>query len=553
MYRKFLERSEFESYEDFSKNFRITAPDSYNFAYDVVDAYAQAQPDKLALFWVNDSGEERRFTFADMKRLSSKAAHFFAGLGIKKGDYVMLILKRRYEYWAIMMALHKLGAVTIPATHLLTEKDIEYRNNAADIKMIVTVGDDALAESVDRAHASSASLRHKVMLGKSRPGWLNYEEGVRDMPEEFERPTGDGALGMDDPMLMYFTSGTTGMPKMVQHSYEYSLAHIATAKYWHNVGEGELHLTLSDSGWGKFVWGKLYGQWLCGAVVFAYDMEKFVPSKILELIEKYDVSTFCAPPTMYRFLIKEDLSKYTFRKLRYCTVAGEPLNPEVFYQFLRATGIKPYEGFGQTETVLQIANYLWNEPKPGSMGRPSPLYDVEIVNDAGRACDPGEKGEITIRLKEGRNVGLFGGYYRDPALTATAIRDGVYHTGDMAWADEDGYIWFDGRTDDVIKSSGYRIGPFEVESALLTHPSVMECAITAVPHPDRGQIVKATVVLTNGYAASDELAKELQEHVKKVTAPYKYPRIVEFVDELPKTISGKIRRVEIRENDAKGA
>jgi acetyl-CoA synthetase len=549
MYRKYLERAEFDSYEDFAKNLKIVAPQSYNFAFDVVDAYADEQPDKLALIWVNDSGEERRFTFADIKSASNRAANFLAGLGIKKGDYVMLILKRRYEYWAIMMALHKLGAVTIPATHLLTAKDIEYRANAADIKMIVAVGDDLVADSVDEAHKNSKSLDRKVILGKSRPGWLNYEDGVKDMPDTFERPSGGAAAGLADPMLMYFTSGTTGMPKMVQHNYEYSLAHILTAKYWQNVGEGEPHLTLSDSGWGKFVWGKLYGQWLCGAVVFAYDMEKFVPSKILELIEKYDVATFCAPPTMYRFLIKEDLTKYKFRKLRYCTIAGEPLNPEVYYQFLKATGIKLHEGFGQTETVLQIANYVWTEPKPASMGKPSPLYDVEIVDERGAVCDPGVKGEITIRIRPGGNAGLFSGYYRDPALTAATIRDGVYHTGDMAWADEDGHIWFDGRADDVIKSSGYRIGPFEVESAMLTHPAVLECAVTAVPHPDRGQIVKATVVLARGRIPSDALAAELQEHVKKVTAPYKYPRIVEFADELPKTISGKIRRVQIRESD----
>ncbi|MDR1059926.1 MAG: AMP-binding protein [Clostridiales bacterium] len=549
MYRKYLERAEFDSYEDFAKNLKIVAPQSYNFAFDVVDAYADEQPGKLALIWVNDSGEERRFTFADIKSASNRAANFLAGLGIKKGDYVMLILKRRHEYWPIMMALHKLGAITIPATHLLTAKDIEYRNNAADIKMIISVGDDLVADSVDKAHGNSRSLERKVMLGKSRPGWLNYEDGVRDMPDTFARPEGAAAAGLSDPMLMYFTSGTTGMPKMVQHNYEYSLAHMLTAKYWQNVGEGEPHLTLSDSGWGKFVWGKLYGQWLCGAVVFAYDMEKFVPSKILELIEKYDVATFCAPPTMYRFLIKEDLTKYKFRKLRYCTIAGEPLNPEVYYQFLKATGIKLHEGFGQTETVLQIANYIWTEPKPASMGKPSPLYDIEIVDERGAVCDPGVKGEITIKLRPGGNSGLFSGYYRDPELTAAAIRDGVYHTGDMAWADEDGHIWFDGRTDDVIKSSGYRIGPFEVESAILTHPAVLECAVTAVPHPDRGQIVKATVVLAKGRVPSDELAAELQEHVKKVTAPYKYPRIVEFVDELPKTISGKIRRGQIRESD----
>ena len=550
MYRKYLERSEFSSYEDFIDNFKLKTPERFNFAFDVVDAYAGETPDKLALHWLNDEGGERRFSFGDLKRLSNKAANFFTGLGIKKGDYAMLILKQRHEYWSCILALHKIGAIAIPATHLLTTKDIIYRNNAADIKMIVTTGDDQIADSVDAAQPETPSLTLKVTLAKHRAGWYNYEDGVENAPDAFERPSGDAGTRIDDPMLLYFTSGTTGLPKMVTHTYEYALDHIITAKYWHNVGEDELHLTLADSGWGKFAWGKLYGQWLCGAPVFAYDYEKFVAANVLRVIEAYGVSTFCAPPTIYRFFIKENLSAYNFKKLRHCTIAGEPLNPEVYHQFLKATGLKLYEGYGQTETVLQIANFIWLEPKPGSMGKPSPLYKINISDESGAVCDAGVKGEITLRVREAeKNPGLFTGYYKDDALTAETIRNGSYHTGDVAWADEDGYIWFDGRTDDIIKSSGYRIGPFEVESALVTHPAVLECAITAVPHPDRGQIVKATVILAKGYAASDELAVALQDHVKKVTAPYKYPRIVEFADALPMTISGKIRRVQIRERD----
>ena len=552
MYRKYLERSEFDSYEDFYNNFKLLTPHDFNFAFDVADAYADEKPDKLALLWVNDADPEMRYTFGDLKNLSNRAANYFTGLGIKKGDFVMLILKQRYEYWVCVLALHKIGAIAIPATHLLTEKDIVFRNNAAGIKMIITVDDAQVACNVDAAQSESETLKIKMTLSMRRDGWLTYYDGIENASAVFDRPGGEGRTCIDDPMLLYFTSGTSGMPKMVIHTYEYALDHLITAKYWHNVGEDEFHLTLADSGWGKFAWGKLYGQWLCGAAVFAYDYEKFVAANVLKAIEKYDVATFCAPPTVYRFFIKEDLSAYNFKKLRYCTIAGEPLNPEVYYQFLKATGIKLHEGYGQTETVLQIANFVFNEPKPGSMGKPSPLYKVYIADENGAPCDPGVKGEIVLRINEGgKNLALFTGYFKDEALTAETIRGGLYHTGDVAWADEDGYIWFDGRKDDVIKSSGYRIGPFEVESALVTHPAVLECAITAVPHPDRGQVVKATVVLAKGYTASNELAVELQNHVKKVTAPYKYPRIVEFKDELPKNIAGKIRRVEIREHDAK--
>ncbi len=541
-------KADYTSYEDFKQNFKISVPERFNFAYDVLDELAVTKPDKRALVWVHEKGEQHTFTFADLKRLSDKAANFFLSQGIKKGDKVMLILKRHYQFWYTIMALHKIGAVTIPATHLLTKKDIEYRVNAAGIKMIVSTADGIVADSIEEAK-DMPTLECKAILGE-REGWLDYTAGVEAASDvldttSFELPEND------DIMLLYFTSGTTGMPKMVIHSYTYPLGHIPTAVYWHNVDPGGLHLTISDTGWAKSVWGKLYGQWLGETAVFVYDHEKFIPAEILKAICDNRVTTFCAPPTMYRYFIKEDLSKYDFSAMKYTTIAGEPLNPEVYSQFLKATGLKMMEGFGQTETTLSVANFIYVEPRPGSMGKPSPLYDVEIVNELGEPCGWGESGEIVIHTADGVTPGMFLGYYKDEALTSSVWYDGVYHTGDVAWKDEDGYYWYVGRTDDVIKSSGYRIGPFEVESALMEHPAVLETAITGVPHPDRGQVVKATIVLAKGYEPSDALAKELQEHVKKVTAPYKYPRVIEFVSELPKTISGKIRRVELREKDRK--
>ncbi len=539
-------KADYTSYEDFKQNFKISVPERFNFAYDVLDELAATKPDKRALVWVQEKGERHTFTFADLKRLSDKAANFFLSQGIRKGDKVMLILKRHYQFWYTIMALHKIGAVTIPATHLLTKKDIEYRVNAAGIKMIVSTADGIVADSVEEAK-DMPTLETKAILG-GREGWLDYTAGVENASDvldtsSFELPEND------DIMLLYFTSGTTGMPKMVIHSYTYPLGHIPTAVHWHNVDPDGLHLTISDTGWAKSVWGKLYGQWLGETAVFVYDHEKFIPNEILKAICDNKVTTFCAPPTMYRYFIKEDLSKYDFSAMKYTTIAGEPLNPEVYNQFLNATGLKMMEGFGQTETTLSVANFVYVEPRPGSMGKPSPLYDVEIVNELGEPCGWGESGEIVMHTAEGVTPGMFLGYYKDEALTSSVWHDGVYHTGDVAWKDEDGYYWYVGRTDDVIKSSGYRIGPFEVESALMEHPAVLETAITGVPHPDRGQVVKATIVLAKGYEPSDELAKELQEHVKKVTAPYKYPRVIEFVSELPKTISGKIRRVELREKD----
>jgi len=548
---KYLSQTEFESYQDFIENFKIKIPEKFNFAFDVVDEIASQTPDKIAMVWCNDKGEEALFTFADMKRYSDKAANFFLSAGIKKGDPVMLILKRRFEFWYCTLALNKIGAITIPATHLLSTKDIVYRNNAADIKMIVCVPEAEVIQHVEEAQEKSPTFKVKALIGEDRDGWLNFNTGMESSSEMFERPQDKHATNNNDTMLLYFTSGTTGMPKMVNHNYIYPLGHILTAKYWQNVQDNGLHFTVADTGWAKSAWGKLYGQWLSGSAVMTYDFDKFVPKNMMEVIEKYKVTTFCAPPTIYRFLIKEDLSKFDLSALKYCVVAGEPLNPEVYKQFLEATGIRLMEGYGQTECTVALATYPWMEQNPGLMGKPFPGYKFELVDENGQPSEIGEEGQIVIYTHQSAPVGMFNGYYRDEQLTQKVWHHDIYYTGDMAWRDEDGYFWFVGRADDVIKSSGYRIGPFEVESALMEHPAVLECAITAVPDPDRGQVVKATIILAKNYIASDELAIELQEHVKKVTAPYKYPRIVEFVTELPKTISGKIRRVQIREEDGK--
>ncbi len=536
----------FKSYEDFKKNFRINVPRNFNFAYDVADKIAAQTPDKPALVWCNEKGDQAAFTFGQLKTYSDKTANILKNLGIKKGDPVMLILKRHYEYWFCLLALHKIGAIAIPATHLLKTKDIVYRNNSAGVKMIIATDASEIIGQVDAALKDSPTLKHRMVVGGKHAGWLDYREELIKASDKFTRPAGKEATRNEDIFLLYFTSGTTGMPKMVQHNFTYPLGHILTAKYWQNVQDNGLHLTVADTGWAKAAWGKIYGQWLAGAAVFVYDYDKFVPKNMLEIISKYGVTSFCAPPTVFRYLIAENLSAYNFKKLKYCTVAGEPLNAEVYNQFLKLTGLKLMEGFGQTECTVAVATYPWLETKPGSMGKPSPGYDLDILNDDGASCQVGEQGQIVIYTGKSKPVGMFDGYYRDKKLTHSVWHDGIYYTGDMAWKDEDGYFWFVGRADDLIKSSGYRIGPFEVESALLEHPAVLECAITAVPDPRRGQIVKATVVLTRNYTAGPALVAELQEHVKKITAPYKYPRIIEFVAELPKTISGKIRRVEIR-------
>ncbi|NLP13863.1 MAG: AMP-binding protein [Clostridium sp.] len=549
MLEKFLSKVDFDSYEDFIDNFKINVPDNFNFAYDVVDEIAAKTPDKIAIVWCDENGNEATFTFGQLKEYSNKAANFFKRVGVKKGDPVMLILKRRYEFWFAVLALHKIGAVAIPATHLLTAKDIIYRNNAADIKMIFSIAEDEVIKHIEDSLEKSPTVKVKALINSEKDGWYNFNSEIEKESSQFERPTGENAPTNESMMLLYFTSGTTGMPKMVAHDFTYPLGHINTAKYWQNVIDHGLHLTVADTGWAKAVWGKIYGQWLSGCAVFVYDYEKFVPHELLDVICKYGVTSFCAPPTIYRFFIKEDLTKYDFSKLKHCAVAGEPLNPEVYNQFYKATGLKLMEGYGQTELTVTLGTFPWMEPKPGSMGKPAPGYDIDLLDENGNSCEVGEEGQIVIRTNKRKPAGMFIGYYRDQELTNKVWHDGIYYTGDMAWRDEDGYYWFVGRADDVIKSSGYRIGPFEVESALLEHPAVLECAITAVPDPIRGQVVKATVVLTKNYTPGDDLVKELQNHVKTVTAPYKYPRIIEFVKELPKTISGKIRRVEIRDKD----
>ena len=526
-------------------------PENFNFGYDVVDAWAAERPDKNALLWTNDKGEHIQFTYADLKKYTDMTASYFQSLGIGHGDKVMLILKRRYEFWFSIIALHKIGAVVIPATHLLTKKDIVYRCKAATIKMIVAAGEEVITKHILDAMPECPSVEKLVSVGPEYPeGFEDFHKGM-ESAAPFVRP--EHANTNDDIMLMYFTSGTTGEPKMVAHDFTYPLGHIATGSFWHNLHENSLHLTIADTGWGKAVWGKLYGQMIAGANIFVYDHEKFTPADILQKIHDYHITSLCAPPTIYRFLIREDLSKFDLSSLEYCTTAGEALNNSVYETFKKITGIRLMEGFGQTETALTLATFPWMDPKPGSMGVPNPQYDIDLLTPDGRSAEDGEQGQIVVRTDKGKPLGLFKEYYRDAELTREAWHDGVYYTGDVAWRDEDGYYWFVGRADDVIKSSGYRIGPFEVESALMTHPAVVECAITGVPDEIRGQVVKATIVLAKDYKqkAGPELIKELQDHVKRVTAPYKYPRVIEFVDELPKTISGKIRRVEIRAKDTK--
>ena len=525
------------------KSIDFTNEEKFNFAFDIVDKIAEKTPDKLAMLYLSRDHVERRFTFDDMKRMSNKTANYFASLGIKKGDRVMLVLKRHYQFWFSILALHKLGAVVIPATNLLMEHDFDYRFKAAGVKAIVCTADGQVADEAKRA-ADKCGVELLMMANGTREGWLDFDTGIAEQSDIFER-TEDTACG-SDPMLMFFTSGTTGYPKIAQHNYKYALGHYITAKYWHNVNPDGLHFTISDTGWGKALWGKLYGQWMNEAAVFTFDFDKFDAHEILPMFKQYNITTFCAPPTMYRFFIKEDLSRYDLSTIEYSTTAGEALNPEVFEQWKRATGLSIYEGFGQTETTLSIYNPVGSVPKVGSMGQASPLYDVDLILPDGTPAPLGETGEIVIRTDKKTPCGLFMGYYMDEEKTREAWCDGVYHTGDTAWRDEDGYFWYVGRTDDVIKSSGYRIGPFEIESVIMELPYVLECAVTAAPDPIRGQVVKASIVLTKGTEGTEALKKEIQTYVKTNTAPYKYPRIVEFRDELPKTISGKIRRVELK-------
>lgn len=547
MLNTYLDKVKFDSYEDFMQNFKVNVPADFNFGYDVIDRFARETPEKDVLLWVNDHGDEKHVTYRAFKNLSDQCAAFLQGIGIKKGDRVLLILKRRVEWWYTMVALHKLGAVAIPATHMLTDKDIIYRCHMAGISCIVACGDPVVLNHVQKARRYCPTLRHCISIGPTIPnGWYDYWRGIHEA-DAFEVPERNKVT---DNFLLYFTSGTTGEPKMVMHDFSYPLAHILTAKYWHNIHEGSLHLTLADTGWGKAVWGKFYGQMLAGGTVFIYDYEgQFQPADLLRVMQDYHITSFCAPPTIYRFLIREDIASYNLKALEYCTTAGEALNPSVFEEWTEKTGVMIYESYGQTETTLVVGTYPWVKPKPGSMGVSNPQYKIDVLDDEGKPASAMQHGELVIDVKDGKPLGLFKGYYRDDEMTSQRIVNGIYYTGDIVYRDEDGYLWFVSRSDDVIKTSGYRVGPFEVESALMTHPAVVECAITAVPDEIRGQIVKATIVLAAEYKsqAGDALAKELQDHVKRETAPYKYPRLVEFVDELPKTISGKIRRVEIRE------
>ncbi len=549
MVERFLKQTTFTSVEDYKKNLHFIIKENFNFAYDVMDVWAEEQPDKLALLWTNDEGVEIKLTFKDLKERSDQAAAYLQSLGIGHGDMVMLIQKRRLEWWITMLALCKLGAVAIPATHMLTKHDIVYRNTRASVKGIICVGEEYVTSQVIAALPESPTVQVLVSIGPIVPdGFHDWHKEI-DLAPKFVKPA--FVNSNSDTMLMYFTSGTSGEPKMVAHDFLYAMGHLTTGVFWHNLKEDSIHLTVADTGWGKAVWGKFYGQWFAGATVFVFDHEKFNADIMLRQMEKYHVTSFCAPPTVYRFLIREDFSKYDLSALRYCTTAGEALNAAVYDKFYELTGIELKEGFGQTETTMTLGTMPWVKPKPGSMGLPNPQYDIDLIKPDGTKCEDGEKGEIVVHIGDTKPIGLFKEYYRDEELTREAWHDGIYHTGDVAWRDEDGYYWFEGRIDDVIKSSGYRIGPFEVESALMTHPAVVECAITGVPDDIRGMVVKATVVLGKEWKAKagDDLIKELQNHVKRVTAPYKYPRIIEFVDELPKTISGKIRRVEIREKD----
>lgn len=548
-----VEDREFSDYEDFSKNCKLKAPENFNFAYDIVDRYAKETPNKRALLWIDDNSDEPLdFSFADISRESKRAAYWLSLKGIKKGDTVMLVLRRRYEWWILMPALHRIGAIVIPATDQLLQADIEYRTNAADVKMVISYDNPHIQEEIEKALPKSPTVQFLVTVGPDRKGWINFHKECEVLDPEFPRPVGDAATHNTDPMLLYFTSGTSGYPKMVLQDFVYPIGHIMTAKYWHGVVDDGLHLTIAETGWAKATWGKLYGQWICGTAQFVYDMNMLKPDKMLQMISKYGLTTFCAPPTVYRFLVRQDLSKYDLSKCTRFSTAGEALNGEVYEKWLEKTGKKIYEGYGQTESTIICGNFMDYAPvRPGSMGKPNPLYKIEVLNPNGKPVPNGEIGELCIHIEDGRPFGLLMGYHKDISLTAEAFDGGVYHTNDNVYMDADGYVWFVGRKDDIIKSSGYRISPFEVESILQKHPAVLECAVTGVEDPKRGMAVKATIVLSADYADKEPKEMELimSNFAKENTAMYKCPRIYEFVKELPKTISGKIRRVEIREKD----
>ena len=540
IYRNFIDRV----VEDgLLKAISFKGQEQFNFAFDVVDALADAQPEKLAMLHISEDMTERRITFQDVKKESNRTANYFKSLGIKRGDRVMLVLKRHYQYWYAMMALHKLGAVAIPATNQLLEKDFTYRFGAANVKAILCTADGTVSDAVDEAAAKCPWLEHKILAGGNKAGWHDFNEEYTMFSSHFDRKE-DSPCG-SDPMLMYFTSGTSGYPKLAAHNYKYPLGHFITAKYWHRVNPDGLHLTISDTGWAKSAWGKLYGQWLCEAPIFVYDFDRFDAEKILPMFAKYQITTFCAPPTMYRMLAKQDLSRFDLSSIEHASTAGEALNPEVYRQFQKATGLSIMEGFGQSESTLIIGNLNGNDHKLGSMGKPVPLYDVHLLDIDGNEVDTGETGEICINIAGGLPCGLAYCYEGNPEVTAETWREGFYHTGDLAWRDEEGFYWYVGRADDVIKSSGYRIGPFEIENVIMELPYVLECGVSAAPDEVRGQVVKASIVLVKGTVGSDELKKEIQNYVKKRTAPYKYPRIVEFKESLPKTVSGKIIRKQL--------
>ena len=540
VYRKFINR---EVEDGLLKKISFNNEEQFNFAFDVIDELGTTKPEKLAMLHISEDGTERRFTFQDMKKESARAANYFKSLGIKRGDRVMLVLKRHYQFWFSILGLHKLGAVAIPATNQLLEKDFTYRFTAGKVKAILCTADGNVADAVDAAAANCPDMCCKILVGGEREGWHSFNDEYTMYSSRFER-TDDAPCG-SDPMLMYFTSGTSGYPKLAAHNYKYPLGHFITAKYWHRVNPEGLHFTISDTGWAKAMWGKLYGQWLCEAAIFVYDFDRFDAEKILPMFAKHNITTFCAPPTMYRMLIKQDLSRFDLSTIEHASTAGEALNPEVFRQFKNHTGLDIMEGFGQSEGTLMIGNLNGNSHKIGSMGQPVPLYDIHLLDPDGNEVGPGESGEICIDISKGLPCGLSYCYEGNPEITAETWRDGYYHTGDVAWKDEDGYFWYVGRADDVIKSSGYRIGPFEIESTIMELPYVLECGVSAAPDEVRGQVVKASIVLVKGTEGTDELKKEIQDYVKKRTAPYKYPRIVVFRDELPKTTSGKIIRKQL--------
>ena len=557
IYEKYVgaSRDDFISLKDAQQNYKLVYPENFNFAYDVVDELGKTKPDKLAMVWVSKDGEEKRFTFRDMMIYSNKAANYLSYMGIRKGDKVMLTLKRSYHFWFCMLALHKIGAVAIQATNMLKVKDYVYRCNVAKIKAVIITGDGQETEYFDEGKGQYETVELKFVTGHKNAGddWIDFESGLEMANPEWQRPTGDQATTAEDTMLMAFSSGTSGYPKMITHNFKYPLGHIMTGVFWHRVVDGGIHFTISDTGWLKSLWGKFYGQWLGESAVFVYDFEKFDGADILSKLEKYKITTFCVPPTMYRMILQNDVSKYDLSSLTHCCTAGEALNPEIYNKWLDATGLKIHEGFGQTETTLCIGTiYPWSEPIPGAIGYPVPGYDVHILGDDGESCPRGATGEICIRVlsSERKSCGLLDTYNENPDDTAKSLHDGFYHTGDTAYRDEKGMFRYVGRNDDVIKSSGYRIGPFEIESVLMEHPAVSEVAVTGVPDKIRGFAVKATIVLSKDFEPSEELTKELQKYVKDNTAPYKYPRVVEYVENLPKTFNGKIRRKEIRDNDA---